>query len=140
MTDYTDRIGNTQYQFSRTDSRSHSLFPREECGPNCPSIERNIDRIDWNDRAIAVRRQVVDNYQCDEGFMTSLWLNRYEQYVIVLGTNQLFGPMTVAQYQEFERHNAALLEGVQLLDANSQFDGDGARYSTLEHCTNPVPS
>jgi CubicO group peptidase (beta-lactamase class C family) len=140
VADYTDRIGNTQYDFASTDSNSGWLFPRKECGPACPAIERNVVRFDWNDQAIAVRRQVVNNYRCDEGFTTSLWLNRYEQYVIVLATNQLIGPMTVAQYRQYERRNANLLNGIELLDENSQFDGNGLRYGTLDDCTNPVAS
>jgi hypothetical protein len=140
VTDYTERVGNTHYEFSRTGSKSHWLSPRKECGPSCPSIHRNIDRFDWNDQVIAVRRQIVNNFRCDDGSITSLWLNKYEQYVIILATNELVGPMSVAEFQEFQVRNPELLDDIRLLDENSSFDGAGQKLSTLDGCTNPVPS
>jgi hypothetical protein len=139
MSDYTDRIGTTRYELMRTDSQSHSLHPREECGPRCPSIDRNIDRLRWNESAIAVRRQVVKDYLCDEGFITSQYLNLYQHYVIVLASDKLLGPMSVAEYRAFRAANPTLLEGIELLEDANDFDGRGEPLSSLDHCTNPKP-
>jgi hypothetical protein len=138
LEDYVERIGDTQYNFSRTGANVHWVMPRDECDLSCPVIWPNVVRFDWNDAAIAVRRQVINVYQCDGESRDYERLNRYEQYVILLASNRLVGPMTVAQYREYQNRNAALLDGIALLDEDNMFDGDGKVLSTLKHCVNPV--
>lgn len=140
FSDFSDRIGDTKYTYWHNGSKSNSLSPRTECGPKCPSIEENIVRLAWNEHVIAARRQVVNYYHCDEDYVVSQHLNLYEQYVIVLESNDLIGPMSVAQYEDFRRQNPALLDGLELLDENNNFNGNGLRYGDLRGCTNPVPS
>jgi 3-phosphoglycerate kinase len=71
--------------------------------------------------------------------LASEYLNRFEQYVIVLKTNTLVGPMNVFQFEQFRRQNAALLEGIDLLDESSRFDGGGEVLQARGKCTNPKP-
>ena len=140
VADFEERIGDTPYVFVSTSSTSNSITPRADCSPACPTIEIDVDRFDWNEHAIAARRQVVNHYRCKEGWITSVRLNRFEQYVIILATNELVGPMTVAQYQDYSRQHASLLTGIELLDVNSSFDGGGEKMDKLNDCTDPVPS
>jgi hypothetical protein len=79
----------------------------------------------------------VNDFACDEDYLTSEYLNRYEQYVIVLKTNTLIGPMDVVQFEQFQRQNARLLEGIDLLADSSRFDGDGEVLQARGECTNP---
>jgi hypothetical protein len=79
----------------------------------------------------------VNDFACDEDALASEYLNRYEQYVIVLKTNTLIGPMDVGQFEQFRRKNARLLDGLDLLDGSSRFDGGGEVLQARGKCTNP---
>jgi hypothetical protein len=137
VSDFDEQIGGTGYRLVRTDSKSYWVYPPDGCGPTCPGIPRHVDVLRWNEQAIAVRRQVVNDFACDEDYLTSEYLNRYEQYVIVLKTNTLIGPMDVVQFEQFQRQNARLLEGIDLLADSSRFDGDGEVLQARGECTNP---
>lgn len=139
VADFDEEIGRTGYHLVRTDSWSYYVYAPDGCGPACPDIDRKVDRLRWNKHAIAIRRQVVNSYACDEGTLTYEALNRYEQYVIVLETNALIGPMDVRQYEQFRRKNAALLDGIELLNETSKFDGHGEVLAGRGKCTNPQP-
>jgi hypothetical protein len=135
--DFDEEIGGTGYRLVKTDSRSYWVYPPDGCGPTCPGIPRHVDVLRWNERAIAVRRQVVNDFVCDEDALASEYLNRYEQYVIVLKTNTLIGPMDVGQFEQFHTNNAGLLDGIELLDDSSRVDGDGEVLQARGKCTNP---
>ena len=137
VSDFDEEIGSTGYRLVRTDSRSYWVYPPDGCGPTCPGIPRHVDVLRWNEQAIAVRRQVVNDFACDEDALASEYLNRYEQYVIVLKTNTLIGPMDVGQFEQFRRKNARLLDGLDLLDGSSRFDGGGEVLQARGKCTNP---
>lgn len=139
IADFTETIGETQYALTRTDSRSYWIYPREGCNPHCPSISLNVEKVRFNESAIAVRRQVVNTYQCDGDHTASQWLNLYEQYVIILGSNDLMGPMNVAEYQAYAANNPTLLADIDLLDKTELFDGGGEPLSDLGHCANAKP-
>lgn len=134
--DYSENIAGGNYTFNRTDSKSHWLFPTDKCGVGCPSIHRNIVRIRTNENVIAMRRQVVEEYECEENYISSKYYNLYEQYVIILNTNELVGPMNIAEYQKFAQENKSILKGIQLLTEENRFNGGGEVLKDLGQCTN----
>jgi hypothetical protein len=88
--------------------------------------------------AIAVRRQVVNDYRCDAGNITSEYLNRYEQYVLRLDKNELIGPMSGAEYQAYTASHSAIMKGIDALTESHSFDGDGQVLNPRGACENPV--
>lgn len=77
---------------------------------------------------IAVRRQVVKLYRCDGPMVTSQRLNSYQQYVILLNSNRLVGPMSSAAYLAFVRENPVEMAGIDLLSEKDRIDGNGAPF------------
>ncbi len=70
----------------------------------------------------------------------SQYFATYQEYIIILATNKLIGPMTVAQYDDFVAKNSTLLAGINLLEKSDRFDGSGIPLSELGTCTNPRPA
>ncbi len=65
-------------------------------------------------------------------------MDRYEQYVILLSSNRLIGPMTVTQYQEFVTFNPELMQGIDdLLEKDDMRNGSGL---PLRECPPARPS
>lgn len=137
--DYAAPIGSTNYFIDHTDSRSAWLYPSETCGAHCPSIPNRIDWVRAGDRAIAVRRQVVNYYRCGEGYITSEVLNRFEQYVIELDGDLLHGPMSATEYLAFVASHQRLMEGIDPLSPARLFDGQGEVLHGRGACTDPTP-
>lgn len=140
MLDYTDRIGDTKYDITRTDSKSHRLLPNSDCGKGCPSISRDILAYRSNKFVIAVRRQVVQDYFCEGPAMTSQYLNSYEQYVILLESNKLVGPMNIAVYKAFVKDHPLEMADIDLLSETDQIDGNGTPLNTIHDCKNARPA
>jgi len=140
MLDYTDRIDDTNYNITRTDSQSHWLYPNADCGNGCPSISSDVVKYRSNKSAIAVRRQVVKLYFCDGPMVTSQRLNSYQQYVILLRSNRLVGPMSSAAYLTFVKENPVEMAGIDLLSEKDRIDGNGAPLNSIDHCRNAKPA
>lgn len=138
MLDFNDQIGSSNYQLVRTDSKSYWLYPSNQCGAGCPSIERHIVKMRYTERAIAARRQIVADYRCPDGSIHSDYTPRYRQYVIDLASNALHGPLTVAQYDKFVATHPQLAAGLNLLDADERFDGPEASAPDSHMCRGAV--
>ena len=139
VSDYTSRVGSTSYEVAVTDSENTWLYPRRECGSKCPSIQSNVVWVKAGPEALAVRRQVVQYYKCQEGFISGEILNRYEEYVIGLANNDLHGPMTGAEYQSFVAEHPKAMVGIEAVPATALYDGRGEVLKPMGRCTNPKP-
>jgi len=138
MSDFSEDIGDTDYQFNRTSSSSMSISAKQDakCKNNCAHIPSKVIHYLYNNHVIAIKRQVINLYKCKESHVTFEITSNIVFNYILLSENKVFGPYKEIEFEDIMNKNNEIFSGV----AYSELVDNGVIMSSprkLQNCTSP---
>ena len=137
MADFSEDIGDTQYQLHRTDSRTTWIGPGPTATcPPCAGISSRVLSYEFNEQVIVGMRQIETTYSCAEGHLATETKTDIVFEYIDLNADSSHGPFSSDEFSDIVESNPVLFDSIDFV-ALELFDYPFNPPRGLRECTNP---